>query len=824
MSTAFEQIKQRLTCVEYARRIGLSINKAGDRCVSPLRSGKNKSSFIVHNDYYYDFGSQQGGDVIDFCSNYEFNGNRSEALHKLADLTGVTLDYQTDDWQAALDARAKLVEKWHSQLRPEDIEYLHSRNINDQTINRLKIGYTGQGYRVELPDKTVDHYAARRICIPYFKNGYIASWNARATTDEQKVKYLKPPVSDNSDRAVIWGMHTLNRTSSNLPLVICEGAFDALSYEQENYPILATMGGTFSTSNREQLPVVLSAAKQFPYVLLSFDNDEAGRRFTISLGKQLFSHRIPFKVAAIPPAFKDVSEYYSHGYSLADLVDKAAPGINELAKRLTDREELKQFCYEAARWVAKPELSDLFSAIRENISIYRPEMSSDYLSELRKSCFSPPNEDIIAKYVAKRHNLRYLANVGFFEYTHGYWQAVDDDVIGGYISRELGSYRTGSKLTSITKLLRTDCVTQEQFNKQPFLSFINGTLDLRDFTFRDHSSSDMLTMQFDFPYVPDAQSEQWNKFIYDVSAGNSKRMALLQEIAGYILYTDCSLQSCAFLLGDGSNGKSVYIETLQSIFPANAQSTIELSGLIEDFKRIQLMNSLVNFGEETSTNVKGAETVFKQVVAGGAISGCFKHKDFVSFTPRTKFIFACNNIPHFKDMSYGLERRMLFVKFSRRFVDNPDPNKPNEMKADRTLGDKLRSDRSAVFNWILDGYKSLRESSRFTVTDDSEDLKQSFREVINPISEFVSEEPYGGYFDANQTDYISNSELYKFYRTWCEETGHHAKALSSFSREFKRLTEDKFTAIHNRSERGYQVKNPQQKISIYNGDGFDEIL
>lgn len=792
-------------------------------------SANNKSSFVVYDDYYYDHGDSKGGDVIDFCANCEFNGNRAEAFHKLADLTGVTLNYQTDNWKSALDSRTKLVEKWHSQLRPEDIDYLHGRNINDQTINRLKIGYTGEGYRVEFPDKVAEHYAANRICIPYFKNGYIASWNARATSDKQKVKYLKPPASDNSDRAVIWGMHTLNRTSSNLPLVICEGAFDALSYEQENYPILATMGGAFSKSNREQLPVVISAAKQFPYVLLSFDTDEPGRKFTLKLGKQLFSHRILFKVAAIPPAFKDVSEYYSHGYPLADLVDNATPGVNELAKRLTDREELKQFCHEAARWVAKPELSDLFSAIRENITIYRPEMSNDYLNELRKSCFASPNEDIIAKYVAKRHNLRYLANVGFYEYSHGYWQALDDDVIGGYISRELGSYRTGSKLTSITKLLRTDCITQEQFNKQPLLSFINGTLDLRDLTFREHSPSDMLTVQFNFPYVPGTTSERWNKFIYDVSAGDAKRMSLLQEIAGYILYTDCSLQSCAFLLGEGSNGKSVYIETLQSIFPKDAQTTFELSGLVEDFKRIKLMNSLVNFGEETNTDVKGAESVFKQVVAGGAISGCFKHKDFVDFIPRTKFIFACNNIPHFKDFSYGLERRMLFVKFSRRFVDEPDPGKPNEMKADRTLKDKLLEDKPAIFNWILEGYNRLRQTSAFTVTDDSEDLKQSFREVINPVSEFVSEEPYAEFFNTQSTDYISNTKLYQFYRTWCEETGHHAKALSSFSREFKRLTEDKLIAVRRTKERGYQLKDSQlkdsqQKVSIFNGDGFDELL
>ena len=55
------------------------------------------------------------------------------------------------------------------------------------------------------------------------------------------------------------------------------------------------------------------------------------------------------------------------------------------------------------------------------------------------------------------------------------------------------------------------------------------------------------------------------------------------------------------------------------------------------------------------------------------------------------------------------------------------------MKADRTLKDKLLADKPAIFNWRLEGYNRLRQTSAFTVTDDSEDLKQSFREVINPF-------------------------------------------------------------------------------------------
>ena len=44
-------IKSRISCVEYAKQIGLAISAPGDRCISPLRQGaKNKTSFVVYED------------------------------------------------------------------------------------------------------------------------------------------------------------------------------------------------------------------------------------------------------------------------------------------------------------------------------------------------------------------------------------------------------------------------------------------------------------------------------------------------------------------------------------------------------------------------------------------------------------------------------------------------------------------------------------------------------------------------------------------------------------------------------------------------------
>ena len=50
------QIKSRITCVDFAKKNDININRSGDRCVSPLRPGaKNRTSFVVYNDFFFDF-------------------------------------------------------------------------------------------------------------------------------------------------------------------------------------------------------------------------------------------------------------------------------------------------------------------------------------------------------------------------------------------------------------------------------------------------------------------------------------------------------------------------------------------------------------------------------------------------------------------------------------------------------------------------------------------------------------------------------------------------------------------------------------------------
>ena len=93
-----QDIKSRISCVEYAQRNNLSIRYSGDRTISPFRSGaKNKTSFWVFDDHWYDWGGGNGGDVIDLAAMLNHDGDKSKAIRELAQLTGVSLSSDTDN-------------------------------------------------------------------------------------------------------------------------------------------------------------------------------------------------------------------------------------------------------------------------------------------------------------------------------------------------------------------------------------------------------------------------------------------------------------------------------------------------------------------------------------------------------------------------------------------------------------------------------------------------------------------------------------------------------------------------------------------------------
>ena len=89
----------------------------------------------------------------------------------------------------------------------------------------------------------------------------------------------------------------------------------------------------------------------------------------------------------------------------------------------------------------------------------------------------------------------------------------------------------------------------------------------------------------------------------------------LQEWVGYCLLPQVigTLQKSLFFIGEGSNGKSVFLETIASIL--DNVSHLELSELFDRFKIAEIEGKLANICTDVETS-KVMDARFKKIVAG----------------------------------------------------------------------------------------------------------------------------------------------------------------------------------------------------------------
>lgn len=758
------KIKQRLSCTEYLSRNGICV-KPGGRCVSPLRPGaKNPTSFYCEDDFWYDFGSASSGDVIDLAAQLQFNGDIGMAIRSLAAELGIQSDnLPSQQYKQDIQNLCNRTAKYHANLTPDDYRYLSDRGLTRDDADRLMIG------------RVTDGYLKGRLFLPYFKNGAVVYYATRAMTDSafQENKYMKASSSEcESYQHIPWGLHTLNRRSDIL--IISEGYFDAAAWERENYAVLSPITGNFS---KQQWPDVISACRMFSKVLVIFDNDavsHAGEGFTERTARKLFKSRIPFLVARTPNNIKDVNDYYTQGGSLQALIDSAEDGLRYMAAQYTNPTELKNFIMSVNRYTDSTAIaSALFQPVLEE------RFAPAVLKTIQKSADSAPTESQVADEIISKHQLLYVNNVGFYEWNGKVWQFMPDLMAENYADNTYGKrFSTSNRVKAVKNLLKSRSITEVTFDRNPVLTFQNGTLEIETGKFRDFSQNDYCSIIMDYDYDPDARCPVWEHFIEDVTDEEPRRAENLQFIAGYTLFSDCRHQKVFILVGNGGNGKSVYLEIIQKLFGDKNVTHVEPTGLAKEFERIRLKDSLLNIGSDINSDFSKGEIRewLLKVADGTSVQACFKGMNHVDFIPRCKLVYACNALPT-AEIINGLNRRMQFIDFPCQYVETPDPTKPKQKQRDINIVKKLNDELPGIFNWAYEGYKLLNTVGYFTDTPEQQTLMHQFEQTSNPVMVFCEDREFRGS--------VSREDIYSWYTSWCEDTGHKPLSREKFLPKFR---------------------------------------
>lgn len=329
------------------------------------------------------------------------------------------------------------------------------------------------------------------------------------------------------------------------------------------------------------------------------------------------------------------------------------------------------------------------------------------------------------------------------------------------------------KMVDSAKSLDECKILPEELDTDPWLLNVqNGTVDLRNGEFKSHCQSDMITKLAPVNFDPDATCPNWENFILSVFGGE-EMAAYIQRLCGYWITGIVREQSLPILWGVGSNGKTTFLNSIMDIL-GGGYSMKAPSDFLMDKKDRHPTEKADLFGKrfvvcsETSDGKRLDEALVKELTGNEPIRARRMYEDLWEFLPSHKLALVTNHLPQIRGTDQGIWRRIRKIEFGKQFW-NPDVGEigPEELMQDKTLGDKLKQERSGILTWMIKGciqWNLDGEKAPASVTDWTKEYRAS-QDVIGSFLEECIEVADGRTVTAR--------DLFKTYKKWAEDNGEY---------------------------------------------------
>jgi DNA primase len=339
----------------------------------PFHGEKTASmSFTDEENLFHCFGCKEGGDIfkyVQLINSVEFQ----ESVEIVADKYAFSLRYTDSKFESDQKNLIKImktisdyfIENLNKTNSTKPKQYLNSRKINENEIQKFKLGFAENDEKVFYKfcnDNQIDKQILKslgllsekqnllfrdRIMFPItnFRNEVVA-YGGRALNGYGP-KYLNSAESQiyKKNRTLFFTENFLKSVKNNNEIIIVEGYFDVLAFNLLGYSNVASPSGTALTIQQlEQL------SKYSTNITLAFDNDKAGvsaTRRILDL-KKLTSRDLNLTCLLLPSEYKDIGEYYEKGKGnivslLNDKIDLIEFCINTLINNDEDLDKRKVF-------------------------------------------------------------------------------------------------------------------------------------------------------------------------------------------------------------------------------------------------------------------------------------------------------------------------------------------------------------------------------------------------------------------------------------------------------------------------------------------------
>lgn len=389
----------------------------------------------------------------------------------------------------------------------------------------------------------------------------------------------------------------------------------------------------------------------------------------------------------------------------------------------------------------------------------------------------PTDDEIAERWIATNDNDVAFGLGEWRRYSGGHWPMVQDNVVRREVleicqsAKYEGIRPTSGRITSICELARViKFVDDARWNSNNnAIVMQNGTMNLEDFTLRDHSRADYATIALPYGYDEDAKA---SVFDYVLHSTIPDAADFIQEFSGYCLTTDTNLETALWFYGLPGSGKSTILHGLK-VMLGDMCGLLGLAAIEKSqFALSSLPGRRLVISTEQPDTYMQASWVLNSIISGEPVRIEEKFKPSYTITPYTKIAWAMNSLPRVGSPDDGIFRRVKVIKF---------PQLP-ESERDGTLKDRISAEAPGILNWAIEGLVRLRERGRFDVPECVSRVTDDFKSENDKPALFVSDSCVTG--DGYS---VQSSALYEAYRVWCLNNGHKPASSTFMAREWERL-------------------------------------
>ena len=303
------------------------------------------------------------------------------------------------------------------------------------------------------------------------------------------------------------------------------------------------------------------------------------------------------------------------------------------------------------------------------------------------------------------------------------------------------------------------------FDADPWvLNVNNGTIDLHSGEIREFQRSDMITMLAPVVYDAEAHDDVFDRFLNDVTGGDSELATYLQRAVGYSLTGDTREEVLFLLLGPTATGKSTLLESVGEMLgdyalklPIDTFLQRRDAGAARpDIARLRGARFVIALEAGKGRHLD--EPAVKEIVGGDSVSARFLYHDLITFRPVCKLWLGSNFAPQMNNLDSAIWRRVRRIPFERSFGDKLDPKVKLHLRRDPKA-------RSALLAWAVRGLLDWQRDGLGHAA--IVDVRTSeLRAEMNPIGEFVDARCVLG-----KVHVAGAKELRTAYETWAKDTG-----------------------------------------------------